>query len=359
MTGQPRLIGLTLGLFCAGLISSNAWAGDEASATETAAARSLAVEGLKLAQANNCAEAVPKLERAEKLYHSTIVAIRLGECYVGLGKLVEGSELLRRSLREPQPTEPTPALAKALERAQKLVDTTKPRIAGLTVKVAAVQDVVVKIDGVVVPSALVDTEVPTDPGEHTVEALAPGFLRSGTRLSVGEGEKKNVTLTLTRDPDAVVAARPPSEPAPQAPKATPAPVPLPQPASSPPPSAERAPNRTGAYVAWGIGAAALATGGVLGVLTMQKHEDLKDDCADGVCPGELQGDLDSAKKLGNFSTIAFGVGAAGAVLGTVLFFTAGPSGADRAGKASARRFMGLSRPRLAVGPTQLQLGADF
>src|ERR1041384_3416600 len=146
MMGQLRLKGSALGLFCTALISSPAWAGDDASATETAAARSLAVEGLKLAQANNCAEAVPKLERAEKLYHSTFVAIRLGECYVAVGKLVEGTELLRKSLREPQPTEPTPALAKALERAQKIVDSTKPRIAGLTVKVAAVQDMVVKID---------------------------------------------------------------------------------------------------------------------------------------------------------------------------------------------------------------------
>ena len=75
---------------------------------------------------------------------------------------------------------------------------------------ATVQDMTVKIDGVVVPSALVDTEVPTDPGEHSVEASAPGFLKSATRLSVGEGEKKSVTLTLTRDPNAAVAPVPPS-----------------------------------------------------------------------------------------------------------------------------------------------------
>jgi hypothetical protein len=358
MTGQPRPLGPALGLFCASLISSPAWAGDEASATETAAARALAVEGLKLAQANNCVEAVPKLERAEKLYHSTFVAIRLGECYVSVGKLVEGTELLRKSLREPQPTEPTPALAKALERAQKTVDLAKPRIAGLTVKVAAAQDMVVKIDGVVVPSALVDTEVPTDPGEHSVEVTAPGFLKSGTRLSMGEGEKKSVTLTLTRDPNAVSASSvDPSEARPTEPTA-PAPA-APPSVSAPPPAVERAPNLTGAYVAWGLGAAALATGGVLGVLTMQKHSDLEGDCESGVCPVERQGDLDSAKTLGNFSTIAFGVGAAGAVLGTVLFFTAGPSSSDRAAGTPERRFVGLTRPRVAVGPAQLRIEADF
>lgn len=359
MTRQSRLKGSALGLFCAGLLSSHAWGADEASATETAAARSLAVEGLRLAQANNCAEAVPKLERAEKLYHSTVVAIRLGECYVTVGRLVEGTELLRKSIREPQATEPTPALAKALERAQKVVDSTKPRIAGLTVKVAAVEDLTVKIDGVVVPSALVDTEVPTDPGEHSVEATAPGFLRSATRLSVGEGEKRNVTLTLTRDPNAAVAPTAPVEALPQPPPPAAKTVAAPANVSSPPPAPQSAPNHTGAYVAWGVGAAALAAGGVLGVLTVQKHRDLKDDCVDDVCPRGRQADLDDAKRLGNFSTIAFGVGAAGVVLGTVLFFTAGPSRSERAGGAPERRFVGLSRPRVAVGLTQLQLGADF
>ncbi len=313
---------------------------------------------MKLWQANNCAEAVPKLERAEKLYHSTIVAIRLGDCYVTVGRLVEGTELLRKSLREPQTGEPSPVLTKALERAQKVLDSAKPRLAGLTVKVAVVEEMVVKVDGVVVPSAMVDTEIPTDPGEHNVEVTAPGFLRSATRLSVGEGEKKNVTLTLTRDPNAPVATSAPTE-APKAPSAAATPAPESQVVTSPPASPERAPNRTGAYVAWGIGAAGLVTGGVLGVLTLQKHSDLKDQCDNGVCPSDRQADLDSAKKLGNFSTIAFGVGAAGAVLGTVLYFTASPSSDDRASNAPERRFAGLTRPRIAVGPTQIQLGADF
>lgn len=360
MMGQPRLMGSLLGLFCTALFSSGARAADDASATETAAARSLAVDGLKLAQANNCAEAVPKLERAEKLYHSTVVAIRLGECYVSVGRLVEGTELLRKSLREPQTTEPTPALAKALERAKTLIDSTKPRIAGLTVKVAAVQDMVVKVDGVAVPTALVDTEIPTDPGEHNVEVTAPGFLRSATRLSVGEGEKKNVTLTLSRDPNAAVA---PVAPAPESgAKAAPAPATAPaqtEVATSSPPPPPAAPNHTAAYVAWGVGAAGLATGGVLGFLTLQKHNDLKDQCPGGVCPPEQQSDLDSAKKLGNISTVAFAVGGAGVVLGTVLFFTTGSSSSDRASGAPERRYAGFVRPRVAVGPTQIQLGADF
>src|SRR5258708_3167039 len=105
---------------------------EEDSATEVAAARALAVDGLKLAQAGKCDEAVPKLERSEKLHHSAIVLSRLGECNVSLGKLVEGTEELRKVLREPLPTTPSPALNKAYERAQSALDAAKPRIAALT-----------------------------------------------------------------------------------------------------------------------------------------------------------------------------------------------------------------------------------
>src|SRR5687767_842372 len=60
---------------------------DEPSSAETAAARGLAVEGLKLAEAGRCSEAVEKLARAEKLHHSAIVQSRLGECQIALGRL--------------------------------------------------------------------------------------------------------------------------------------------------------------------------------------------------------------------------------------------------------------------------------
>src|SRR5688572_7698674 len=81
--------------------ASPVFAQEEVGAAETAAARTLGVEGMKLAQAGQCDEAIVKLERAEKLRHSAIILGRLGECYVTLGRLVEGTEILRKMLREP------------------------------------------------------------------------------------------------------------------------------------------------------------------------------------------------------------------------------------------------------------------
>jgi hypothetical protein len=314
---------------------------------------------LRLAQAGDCVAAVPKLERAEKLYHSAIVASRLGECDVSIGRLVEGTEILRKVVREPQAAEPTPAMAKALERAQRALDAAKPRIAGLTVKVAAVQDMNVKIDGAVVPAALVDTEVPTDPGEHSVEVSAPGFLKSSTRVKVGEGEKKSVTLTLTRDPNAIAPSVAPDAAEHSALAHSPSntaarPVVALEPSSPPP----RAPNHTAAYVSLGIGAVGLATGGVLGVLTLNRHKTLESECPKDSCPTDKQAELASAKKLGNLSTIAFGVGGAGVVLGTVLLFT-GSSSADHAAAAPQSRFAGISRARFGVGPGQVLVDGEF
>jgi hypothetical protein len=352
----------TLGLFCtvAQLYAPTVRA-EDASATETAAARALAVEGLKLAQANNCAEALPKLERAEKLYHSSVVAGRLGECYVSVGRLVEGTEVLRKVLREPQPADATPALTKALDRAQKTLDAATPRIAGLTIKIAAVQDMRVKLDGNVVPSALLDSEVPADPGEHNIEVTAPGFLKSGSRLNVSEGEKKSVTLTLARDPNAPLPS-PAATPAPTSgagPVAASSPTEAAPVAPGPRPASASTPNRTAAYVALGFGVAAVATGGTLGYMTMTKKTDLQGQCPGGVCSQSQQGDLDAARRMGTLSTIAFGVGAAGLVLGTVLFFTAAPSNVDHAQATPKPRFAGLSQPRVAIGPTQIELSADF
>jgi hypothetical protein len=358
-------IALALGALAGTQLVTHTAQAEEASAAETGAARSLAVDGLKLAQSGNCTEAVPKLERAEKLYHSTVVAIRLGECYVDVGRLVEGTEILRKSLREPLPPDPPAALAKALERAQHTLDTAKPHIGGLTIKVTAVPDMSLRVDGKSVSATLIDTEVPMDPGEHVVEATAPGYIKSTSRVSLSDAEKKSVTITLARDPNAPVPVKtaPAAEPSVES-GARPAQLSAPAssaPQETPTPSApSAAPNRIGAYVALGFGVVGLGIGGVFGVIAMNEHSDLKATCPDNACQPESRTALDTAKRNGNISTIAFGAGAAGVVLGTVLYFAAGSgSSAQRDASAPRHEFAGFSHPRADIGPRSVAFGADF
>jgi len=336
---------------------------EEDSATEIAAARSLAVDGLKLAQAGKCEEAVPKLERSEKLHHSAIVLSHLGECNVSLGKLVEGTEELRKVLREPLPQNPTPALSKAYERAQTVLDSAKPKIAALTISLtkAAPPDLHLTVDGQAAPATLIDTELPADPGEHTIEASAPGYLKATARVNLSAADKKTVSLKLEPDPNAVVAAPRASE-APSAASVAPASSASPEPASPPgsaPVGESPAPNHAAAYVAWGIGAVGVGVGSTFGLIAMKDKHDLVARCGSTSCTPESSGSLDSAKRSGNISTVAFAVGGAGLILGTVLYFTAGGSSSQAGSLANGRHFAGLSNGRALVGPASVQLAADF
>jgi hypothetical protein len=112
-------------------------------------------------------------------------------------------------------------------------------------------------------------------------------------------------------------------------------------------------------VSLGIGAAGVVAGGVLGILTLKQHRTLQGQCPGDVCPPDKQEDLRSAKQLGNFSTIAFGIGGAGLALGTVLLFTVGSSTSDHSQLAPRSRFAGIASARVAVGPGQLVLDGDF
>jgi hypothetical protein len=314
----------------------------EESTADTAGARALAVEGLKLADAGKCGEAIDKLSRAEKIHHAPIVLGRLGECQIAEGKIVDGTEALRRLLREPLPPNPTPALVRARERAQAALDQAKPKIAGLSISIkGAGEGVVVTVDGQVVPALLLEHDRPTDPGQHVVEAAAPGYLKATQQVSVGPGEKQAVTLELRPDPNAPKPASP-AEPAspgaqPPASQATQPPV------GAAPPAHRAAPNRTAAYVTWGVGAAALVAGSILGGVALRDKNDLESVCPNDKCPESRRSQLDAAKTEGTVSTILFGVAGAGLVLGTVFYVTARPSSSAEAAQRSpgARVFIGV------------------
>jgi len=335
---------------------------EEDSATEIAAARTLAVDGLKLAQAGKCDEAIPKLERSEKLHHSAIVLSRLGECQVGAGKLVEGTEMLRKVLREPLPANPSPALSKAYERAQTVLDAAKPRIAGLTVSVAVPQGAELRltVDGLVVANTLIDTELPADPGDHVIEASAPGYLKATSRVTLGSADKKTVSLKLEVDPNAPAAtpvgAGSESNVAPVAPIAA---TQVAAPAAAPPEPQQKSGNKVPAYISWGVGLAGVGVGTAFGVMAMKDKQNLDGQCPNNSCPSSSGDSVDSAKQKGNISTIAFAVGGAGLVLGTVFYFTLGKSSSETHAGTPARGFAGLQRGRAMIGPGSVQLAADF
>src|SRR5215471_18888470 len=97
---------LWVGVTAAALVSLAlpAEAGAQSNQAENvAAARSLGIEGVQLAEAGKCTEAIEKLTRAEALYHAPTILGRLGECQVNVGQIVVGTENLNRVVREQLP----------------------------------------------------------------------------------------------------------------------------------------------------------------------------------------------------------------------------------------------------------------
>ncbi len=309
-------------------------ADEEPSAADVAAARALGQEGVKLADAGNCAEAIDKLSRAEKIFHAPTTLARLGECQVQMGKIVDGTENLNKVVREQLAPNAPPAFAQAQERAKKVLEAAKPKIAKLKIAVAAPPDAQlhVKVDGEHMPNANLNTNRPIDPGEHTVEASAPGYLTATTKVRLTEGGNDSVALTLEPDPNAPKK----TDPAPIVPVT--APPPNPQPDRPPPPPPQEEPSRVPAYAALGVGVVGVGIGTVFGVMASSKKGDLEDRCPNKICTTDPADDIDSGKTLGTVSTVGFIVGGVGLIAGAYLFLTAGPK---RTATTKVSPFVGL------------------
>jgi len=319
-----------MGALLVGFSTSLAAGQDEPSAADTAAARELAIDGLKLADAGHCAQAIDKLTRAEKIRHSPIVLGRLGECQIEEGKIVDGTEYLHRLLHESIPPNPPASLIKARERAQAVLDGAKSKIGALTIAVRGpTENVAVTVDGQPVPAVLLERDRPTDPGEHNIEATAPGYFKASRHILLSAGEKQEVTLKLRVDPQAVVTPAPTAAKPNDKSSTTGTPVPQSSLSTSvatePNPSKESAPNYTPSTILWIAGGAVTVAGGVFGYLAMSDKSTLDSQCVSNSCPTSSKSTLDSANRYATVSTVLVGAGAAGLVLGTVLYFTAGPS----------------------------------
>jgi hypothetical protein len=335
-------------IVCAALSSHIARraAAEDDDAAVIAAARALAVEGFKLAQNDQCAEAIDKLERAEKLHHGAMVSARLAECYIKQGRLVEGVERLRNVLREPLPANPSDALQQTYANSKTLLEATRPKLATLTVfvDVAPGAEPTVTIDDHPIPNALLGARRPSDPGDHLIQATAPGYLASSRHVILGPGEEVSAALALVIDPAASRARTQAAAVSGSAPGDAPASTPAPAASAQQPSSAQ--PNLLPAYITWGASAVALGVGIGFGVAALNNRSALNEMCPSKTCTSQQSDLLHTAHVNATISTIGYVTALAGAALGSVLYFTAGRG--DDAGRAA-----------LHVGPMGADLSLKF
>jgi len=294
-----------------GLMGPGSVRADEAG--DLAAARLLGGDGILLADAGNCQQAIEKLRRAEELHHAPTTAARLGECEIAVGRIVAGTERLQRLLREPVPANAPAPFVEASARARSALDHAFPRIATLRidVKAPAGSRIHVLVDGEPLPDALLGGDRPTDPGLHTVEAHAAGTSSDTRSVTLADGESTNVALELS----------PVATPATAYPKRNSASTR----SASTEPGARAHPGSISAgwaIAAFTVGGIGLATGITAGMEVAVKSADLSSSCsAARTCPLDRESEIASAKTWATVSTVGFAVAgtAVAAGLGLLLF----------------------------------------
>ncbi len=293
MSKAPRILSIALGLaLLAGSTGARAAGGEDP--------EKLFADATALMEKENYAEALPKLETAQKLDPGIGTQFNLAVCYEKLGRLgsawrnytavVQLAHVSGKKAREDAAKEKLAALA---PRAPKLAIRAQPQDKA---------DVIVRVDGVILAKEDL-TGYPVDPGEHRIEASAsskkPWALAiptppDGTTkdieiplLEVVKGETKVVTVTHETTNG----------------------------------------RRTLGFVLGGVGVAGIAAGAVTGILLLGAKSTADDHCkprcvtADGRPDQEGIDAVNRGNTLIPINAIAFGVGVVGLAAGAYFILT--------------------------------------
>jgi hypothetical protein len=345
---EPRILDLSMrarfagrAFACAALVFATRTA--MASPDEAAQARNLAQEGGDLLDAKRYADALDRLTRAEALYHAPTNMVMMGQAEEGLGHLASALAIYEKLAAEPIPgTAPRPFLD-AQRTGKERLRALLARVPSLLVNVrglAAGEQADVRIDGkpFAVESA---TAVRLDPGSHTITVDATGHPHVEKSVTLPEkGAVVEVEVPLASEHE---AALPPHEEAPPAVEREALPA-------LPPAAHHAGGSLVPAFVAFGVGAAGLATGAVTGAISLSKVSDLHNRCPSDRCGPAEQSEIDSTKTMGWVSTIGFAVGGAGVATGAVLLLLRSPSSDQSAAtghKATVVPFVGWNSAGLA------------
>ena len=318
------------------------------SGADKAAAEALFQAGRDLMNAGKYDEACPKFEASQRLDAGLGTLLFLADCYEKAGKLASAWATFREaeSIAAGRSDQARGQIAKTRYTAL------EPRLSKLWIKVADGSDpaVVVKRDGEAIPKESWGVALPTDAGDHRIEASAPGKMSWTTTVNVA-GEGANIPVNV-----------PALVPAPTAPSTPVAPVPAPQaatePLAPPPPSHDGSTQRLLSYIAGGVGVVGLGLGTYFSVHASSKKNDSLSHCRKdqpNLCD---QTGVDLRDQALSSAHLATGFMIGGGVLlasGVVLFLTAPSGRSEGAVAASSLRLTAAATP----SGGQVVLGGDF
>jgi hypothetical protein len=312
---------------------------------DRAGARAAASQGIKAFKAGRWEEAADLLTRAEALVHAPTHLVYLGQAEEKQGHLVKAREAYLKITREILAPNAPKAFKKAQADAERLLAALEPRLPYVNVSVTPedVQELAVTMDGAPVPGALVGVSHPVDPGEHTFQATAKGWEGDPVTIDLGEGERKDVEVTL-RQTEAALADETAGEGTDTGAGATTGEGGNVAAASGE--SGAMSPWTIGGFVGLGVGAVGLGMGTyfVLDAASSRDKADKLCTLPGGGCPLDQKGkvdsydsDADSSNKLAVVGFVVGGVGVAGGVAALLI----GANDTSTTAESGVRPYFGL------------------
>lgn len=268
-----------------------------------ATARQLGYEGIQDYQREDYRTATDKLERAYKMLKAPSLALWSARALEKSGKFVEAAERYLEATRLPDDVAGEAGVQqKSRDEARQDRDLLLPRIPTLLIEIegASPDEVTLSIRGEDVPSAVVGSARPTNPGDAVVEGRFAGQVVK-QKVVLMEGERKSVTLRFQATAVPASAAAGSAAPAVDDEKGA-------------------GWQRPGGWIGVGLGAAGVAVGAIAGGMALGGQ---LEDCPGGVCgPSVSQDDMSSYNTLLDVSTVGFIVGGVFAAAGVTLLVTA-------------------------------------
>ena len=228
------------------------------SGAEGALAEVLYREGRKLMAMGQVAEACPKFAESYRLDAATGTLLNLASCHENEHKLATAwfefsgaIALARRDRRYDR-----------VRFAQDRLAIIEPKLSYLTVVVPPTVELTgleIRVDGVAVRRAARGVSTPVDPGDHKVDASAPGHKPWSRPVGITQ-DAMNVAVTIPLlEPDPAAPAAPTSSGL----------------SAAPAPAADRGASRipTSVYVAGGVTVALAAAAGITGYVYMQHRDE--------------------------------------------------------------------------------------
>lgn len=289
---------------CLGLLL---WAGAVRGETEEekkAAARAAAQKGITAYEQERYAQSADLMGRAESLYHAPTHLLYLARSYAKLGRLVVAQEKYILLTREKLGPDAPEVFQQAVAEGRRELELLEPRIPTLTIEVKAKRGakVTVSMDGVTVSEAMIGMDRPVDPGVHTVMAEAPGYRTDSESVTLKEGAQESLELVLEELPRAERARL----------------------SSGTEPGEERGARPIPAYSAFGVAAVGVGLGTWSALRWNSKRSDADSEW-EGCFPYCTSGQKESvdstdraARRAGNLAIASYCVGAAGVAAGVTL-----------------------------------------